>query len=138
MSIDFIVDLDGFSFNEESSFRAKAKSLLSAEGFSKELLLQVIYLSDEALLEMNKEYLDHDYYTDIITFPIEETEDQLEAELYISIDRVKENAQMEGVGFSDELLRVYIHGILHLVGYDDDTQEAKSLMRDKESQYMAM
>lgn len=136
MSIEFIIDLDKFSFNNEELYCNKAESLLKIEKFSKELILQVIYLSDEALLVMNKEYLNHDYYTDIITFPIEETDEFLEAELYISVDRVKENAQTEGVSFEDELLRVFIHGILHLVGYADDTIEGKNVMRNKESYYM--
>lgn len=136
MSIEFIIDLDKFSFKNEELYCNKAESLLKTEKFSKELILQVIYLSDEALLVMNKEYLNHDYYTDIITFPIEETDEFLEAELYISVDRVKDNAQTEGVSFEDELLRVFIHGILHLVGYADDTIEAKNVMRNKESYYM--
>ena len=137
MSIEFIVDIGGFSFESQNLYQTKAQTLLEKEGFSKHLLLRVIFLDDETLLLMNKEFLNHDYYTDIITFPIEEAENTLEAELYISIDRVRDNAQKESESFSNELLRVYLHGILHLVGYKDDTVQAKKIMREKESFYMS-
>lgn len=136
MSIEFIVDVGGFTFESQDLYRTKTQSLLGLEHFNKDLILQVIFLDDETLLLMNKEFLNHDYYTDIITFPIEESEDTLEAELYISIDRVRDNAQKEDESFSNELLRVFLHGILHLVGYKDDTAQAKKIMREKESFYM--
>lgn len=137
MSIEFIVDVRGFSFESQYPYQTKAQTLLEKEGFSKHLLLRVIFLDDETLLLMNKEFLNHNYYTDIITFPIEESEDTLEAELYISVDRVRDNAQKEDDSFSNELLRVFLHGILHLVGYKDDTAKAKKIMREKESFYMS-
>lgn len=137
MSIEFIVDVGGFTFGSQDLYRTKAQTLLGLERFNKDLILQVIFLDDETLLLMNKEFLNHDYYTDIITFPIEESEDTLEAELYISIDRVRDNAQKEDESFSNELLRVFLHGILHLVGYKDDTAQAKKIMREKESFYMS-
>jgi rRNA maturation RNase YbeY len=137
MSIEFIVDVGGFTFESQDLYRTKAQTLLGLECFNKDLILQVIFLDDETLLIMNKEFLNHDYYTDIITFPIEESEDTLEAELYISIDRVRDNAQNEDEIFSNELLRVFLHGILHLVGYKDDTAQAKKIMREKESFYMS-
>ena len=137
MSIEFIVDVGGFTFGSKDLYRTKAQTLLGLEHFNKDLILQVIFLDDETLLLMNKEFLNHDYYTDIITFPIEESEDTLEAELYISIDRVRDNAQKEDESFSNELLRVFLHGILHLVGYKDDTVQAKKIMREKESFYMS-
>ena len=137
MSIEFIVDVGGFTFESQDLYRTKTQSLLGLEHFNKDLILQVIFLDDETLLLMNKEFLNHDYYTDIITFPIEESEDTLEAELYISIDRVRDNAQKEDESFSNELLRVFLHGILHLVGYKDDTAQAKKIMREKESFYMS-
>lgn len=137
MSIEFIVDVGGFTFESQDLYRTKTQTLLGLEHFNKDLILQVIFLDDETLLLMNKEFLNHDYYTDIITFPIEESEDTLEAELYISIDRVRDNAQKEDESFSNELLRVFLHGILHLVGYKDDTAQAKKIMREKESFYMS-
>lgn len=108
------------------------------EGVSKKIIMSIIFNSDEALLEMNKQFLDHDYYTDIITFPIEETETELEAELYISIDRVKENAEDIGVSFENELHRVIIHGTLHLCGFGDKTESEEKLMRQKEDEYLAV
>lgn len=137
MSIEFIVDVGGFTFESQDLYRTKTQTLLGLEHFNKDLILQVIFLDDETLLLMNKEFLNHDYYTDIITFPIEESEDTLEAELYISIDRVRDNAQKEDESFSNELLRVFLHGILHLVGYKDDTAQAKKIMREKESFYIS-
>lgn len=106
------------------------------EGISKEINMSVIFNSDEALLEINKQFLNHDYYTDIITFPIEETDSKLEAELYISIDRVKENAEDLKVSFENELLRVIIHGTLHLCGFGDHTEEEEKIMRQKEDEHL--
>ncbi|HRZ43272.1 MAG TPA: rRNA maturation RNase YbeY [Bacteroidales bacterium] len=94
--------------------------------------LRIIHCSDEVLWEMNRNYLDHDTYTDIITFPFSEPGDPVEGELYISTDRVKENAAQEGVSFEDEWHRVIVHGILHLLGYDDQSGEQLKRMREQE------
>lgn len=83
------------------------------------------------------EYLDHNYYTDIITFPIEENQKQLEAELYISVDRVEDNARQLNITFENELHRVLIHGVLHLCGYSDKLKEDELSMREKESFYLS-
>ena len=96
--------------------------------------LNIVFMTDDELLTINQEYLQHDYYTDIITFNYSEEEKIIEGELYISMDRVKENADTEGVDFWNELYRVMIHGCLHLVGYDDQTialREAMKLVEDK-------
>src|SRR5436305_2007313 len=87
--------------------------------------LNVILLSDDELLEINEEFLEHDFYTDIITFNYSELPATIEGELYISADRVRENALLAGTDFYSELYRVVIHGVLHLVGFQDDTKEAK-------------
>ena len=93
------------------------------------------FCSDEYLLEINREALNHDYYTDIITFPLHvEGADELASEIYISVDRVKDNADSFGASFIDELHRVIIHGVLHLLGYDDKTEVLKSGMRLMEEQ----
>ena len=97
-------------------------------------LVQVIFLSDDALLEMNRTFLGHDYFTDIITFPLED--DPMEAELYISIDRVRDNALSLGVGPDDEMARVMVHGLLHLCGYGDKDPAEQLEMREKENQYL--
>lgn len=98
--------------------------------------VQVVFLSDEALLEMNRQYLRHDEYTDILTFPLEE--DPLTADLYISIDRVRDNAGELGVGEEEELARVMVHGILHLCGYGDKDENERQLMRSKENTYLEL
>src|SRR4051812_41814160 len=88
----------------------------------KKIHLNYVFCSDEYLLAINKKFLRHDYYTDIITFPLAETEESLEAEIYISIDRVKENAGKLEVDFNEELCRVMFHGVLHLIGYKDKSK----------------
>lgn len=95
----------------------------------------VIFCSDEYLLEMNREHLDHDYYTDIITFDY--TEDKIvSGDLFISVDRVRENALDLDLEFLDELHRVCVHGLLHLCGYKDKTEQDETLMRSKEDEML--
>ena len=98
--------------------------------------IDFIICDDEYLLNINKTHLDHDYYTDIITFPL--SENPIEANVFISIDRVKENAQLYKVKLEDELHRVMIHGMLHLCGYGDKTETEIQTMRDKEDHYLAL
>lgn len=102
--------------------------------------LQYIFCSDEYLLRINQDFLQHDYYTDIITFQLGENPDTagVEGEIYISMDRVRDNARELGVPVSRELLRVIFHGALHLCGYKDKTTAQQKVMRGKEEEYMAM
>ena len=100
--------------------------------------LNYIFCSDEYLLEINKQYLDHDYFTDIITFDNSEVDNQIEGDIYVSIDRVRENAETFHADFENELRRVLVHGLLHLAGYTDATEEQKTLMRAKENQYLTL
>lgn len=100
--------------------------------------LTYIFVSDEYLLNLNREVLKHDFYTDIITFPYHETGQPLEAEMYISVDRVADNAQELGAAFTDELHRVMIHGVLHLMGHDDETDEQEAEMRAAEDAALAL
>ena len=93
--------------------------------------LNYIFCSDEHLLSINKQFLNHDYYTDIITFPYREGTN-IEGEIYISIDRVKDNADQQKVSFENELFRVISHGLLHLIGFSDKTPKQKKLMREEE------
>lgn len=94
--------------------------------------LNYIFCSDEYLLEINKNYLNHDYYTDIITFDQSESEEKIEGEIYISIERVTENANTNKALFRDELNRVMIHGVLHLLGFKDKTAAESETMRELE------
>ena len=98
--------------------------------------LQIIFMSDKELLEMNRSFLDHDYYTDIITFPL--NEDPLMAELYISLERVQDNARGLKVSVINEVARVMVHGVLHLCGYGDHNLEDQKEMREKENYYLNM
>jgi len=89
------------------------------------------FVSDEELLEINRAHLNHDYYTDIITFDYS-TQRKLEGEVYVSIERVKEN----GKDFSEELIRVMSHGVLHMLGYNDKSEEELMTMRSKEEEWI--
>ena len=100
----------------------------------KKLHVGYVFCSDEFLLKMNRQFLDHDFYTDIITFPLSETDQEIEAEIYISVDRVKDNAAKLKVDFSEELNRVIFHGVLHLMGYKDKSKADKETMHGKENE----
>ncbi len=93
--------------------------------------INLIFCSDEYLLNMNKEYLQHDYYTDIITFDY--YEELVSGDLFISLDRVRENAAVLGVAFIEELYRVVVHGTLHLLGFGDKSPDEEARMRSLEN-----
>lgn len=99
--------------------------------------ISVIFCSDNYILDVNIKYLQHDYYTDIITFDYCEG-DTLSGDLFISIDSVRENASFYGTEFTDELNRVIVHGLLHLIGYDDHNDEDIAVMRSKENYYLSL
>ena len=99
--------------------------------------LSIIFCSDPYILDINLRYLQHDYFTDIITFDYCEG-DRISGDLFISIDSVRENARIYGATFDDELDRVMVHGVLHLLGYDDHTYELTAVMREKEHYYVNM
>lgn len=91
-----------------------------------------IFCSDERILEVNRQFLQHDYYTDIITFDYS-TPSRISGDIYISLDTVASNAEQLDIAFDDELLRILIHGVLHLTGQGDKTPESKAVMTDKEN-----
>lgn len=100
--------------------------------------LNIIFCSDEYLLTINNQYLQHDYYTDIITFDLSENKlGPITAELYISIDRVKDNARQHNVPYYKELHRVIFHGLLHLLGYKDKLKKDQIMMRQMEDKLLA-
>ena len=99
--------------------------------------INVILCNDPYILEINQQFLSHDYYTDIITFDYCEG-DKLSGDLFISVDTVRENAVEYGTEFSEELNRVMVHGILHLIGYDDHCEEDIAEMRKKENYYLSL
>ncbi len=97
--------------------------------------VNIIFTSDNYLLEMNKQYLKHDYYTDVITFDYTQN-DKISGDIFISIDTVKDNAVKYSVEFLNELERVILHGVLHLIGYKDKNENEKKLIRSKEDLYL--
>lgn len=99
--------------------------------------INYVFCSDTYLLNINRDFLSHDYYTDIITFGLSEPGEPVEAEIYISVDRVKDNAGQLGVSFKEEMLRVIFHGALHLCGYKDKKKSDIALMREKENHYLS-
>ncbi len=95
----------------------------------------VIFCSDNYLLEINQIYLNHDYYTDIITFDYSDNQ-AVSGDLFVSVDRVLDNANSLRVEAKEELVRVVFHGVLHLIGFKDKTEEEKALMTAKENEYL--
>ena len=129
----FVHEIDFTYPQEETGVSRWIKSTCLREG--KEIdEVSIIFCSDDYLLALNQEHLQHDYYTDIITF--EYTNHPISGELYISVDRVKENALELELPFIDELDRVIIHGILHLCGYSDHDEQARAHMRHLEDTYL--
>ena len=99
--------------------------------------IQYIFCTDEYLLGINKQYLNHDCYTDIITFPLTKSHTAIQSDIYISIDRVTDNAKSYKVSTTQELHRVIAHGLLHLCGYGDSSDEEKKIMRGREDYYLS-
>jgi len=131
-------------FEEDTTFKPKQKTQLRqwirdtviAEGFKlKEL--NYIFCSDAYLLQINQQYLDHDTFTDIVTFDNSEVEGEIVGDIFISIDRIRENGAKFKTGETNELHRVIIHGALHLLGYTDKSVVTKQKMTQKEDEYLA-
>jgi probable rRNA maturation factor len=130
-------------FEEDITYKLKHKTALrqwitktiQTEGYQlKEL--SYIFCSDSYLLQINRQYLNHDTYTDIITFDNSDTDKVITGDIFISIERVRENAAKFGISETDELHRVIIHGVLHLLGYKDKTPVTKQKMTQKEDFYL--
>jgi len=133
--ITFNYELD-FSLQQEDQYEGWIESIIASEDFFTGEI-NYIFCTDEYLHDINVKYLDHDTLTDIISFDY--TENQVvSGDIFISIERVKENAAEFGVAFDMELLRVMAHGILHYCGYKDKGEEDEALMRKKEEEKMKM
>jgi probable rRNA maturation factor len=134
-SINFFEEDIRFKLKNKTSVRQWIKVTIEAEGYTlKEL--NYIFCSDQYLLQINQQYLDHDTYTDIVTFDNSEKKGIIEGDIFISIDRIRENALKFSSGEANELHRVIIHGALHLLGYQDKKAESKKVMSVKEDHYL--
>ncbi len=120
----------------EDYFIERISFLINEEGFQEGDLI-FVFMSDDELLEYNKELLDHDFYTDVITID-QKVGDIVSGEIMLSIDRIKENAQENNVDFENELYRVLFHGVLHLIGYNDKSDEEIMVMRERENFYLSL
>jgi len=129
--IDFYSDGIKFSLRDKTKVRSWLKRIAKSHGFSIDNLVYV-FKSDEGLLTMNRKFLNHNTLTDIITFPDDASAGAVSGEIYISIDRVRENAKEFDESFKDELSRVMAHGLLHLCGFKDKTTSQTKRMRLEE------
>ena len=134
-AIQFFSEDIPFTIKKKNAVKTWLSNAIAGEGQSLNEL-SFIFCSDEYLLNINKSYLDHDTYTDIITFDNSEDQGVLTGDIFISIERIRENAQKFQVTEMDELHRVMIHGVLHLLGYSDKTKPAKQIMTAKENEYL--
>jgi rRNA maturation RNase YbeY len=126
-----------FQFPNKTALKKFINDLFKRE-FNVLYELNYVFCSDEYLLQINKDHLQHDYYTDIITFDLSEERNKIIGEIYISLDRVRDNAQTLGTTLKEESLRVIFHGALHLCGFKDKTPAHQKIMRAKEDEYIAL
>lgn len=134
--IHFFTEDTAYQVKQKLPLKRWMKETITAEGF-KAGEISVVLCSDAYLLEINKQYLQHDTYTDIVTFDNSERDDTIAGDIFISVERIVENSRTFGVPERDELHRVIIHGILHLCGYGDKKKADKALMTEKEDFYLA-
>lgn len=130
----FHTEIPDFQFTEEEATLSWLIAVVAAESKAIEAV-NYIFLSDDELLQVNQEYLNHDYYTDVISFQL--ASEPIEGDIFISVDRVRENAASLDLPFIQELRRIMVHGLLHFIGYGDKTPEEKAIMTQKEDEYLA-
>ena len=136
-NIQFFTEEVDYTLKNKGIIRKWISDTITTEGFKKVQELSFIFCNDDYLLSINKQYLDHNTYTDIITFDNSEDEDIISGDIFISLDRTKENASLFNVAEANELHRVMIHGVLHLCGYLDESKEDKKLMTEREDLYLS-
>ena len=133
--INFFSEEINYTLKNKTQIRNWIKQAIEAEGYLLEEL-NFIFCTDEYLLGINQQYLDHDTYTDVITFDNSETLKTILGDIFISIERIQDNAKELKGKVHEELSRVMIHGTLHLLGYKDKGKAAKSMMTQKEDEYL--
>lgn len=134
-AISFFTESVTYNLPQKLKVKKWIKATIEKEGFELQEL-NFIFCSDDYLLGINQQYLNHDTYTDIITFDNSDEEKQIVSDIFISIERVKENAKTFKTNEFDEVCRIMIHGTLHLLGYKDKGKAAKTLMSQKEDEYL--
>ena len=134
---NFFSEKKTFKISDAQKKRRLIKTLCQKEK-KKLVFINCVFCSDKYLLDINRKYLNHDYYTDVITFDHKDDDENIEGDIYISIDRVEENALKHQTDKSSELTRVIIHGILLLIGYKDKTKKDKEIMTQKENKYLSL
>ncbi len=130
----FTEDID-FAFLHKKAAKGWLSYVATSEGNSIKNA-NIIFCSDQYILSINKEYLAHNYFTDIITFPLMDAGAPIETDMFISIDTVRSNAEERAITFEKELLRVIVHGFLHMLGYGDKTEVQQKKMREREDFYL--
>ena len=130
-------DIEAFEIPSQELLSQSIVAVLNDHNYTLDQL-NYILCSDDYLLTINKEYLNHDYFTDVITFDLSEDQHQIEGDIFISIDRIKDQSLQFNVKFAVELHRVMIHGLLHLVGYNDKNEDQQNEMTAKENQYLLL
>jgi probable rRNA maturation factor len=136
-SIHFFTEDTTYTLKKKTIIKDWIKSVIASEGYVLQEL-NFILCSDEYLLRINLDYLNHDTYTDVITFDNSEVLKTIVGDIFISIERVQENAKQIKVSTANELCRVMIHGTLHLLGYKDKTKAEKSKMTEMEDHYLSL
>lgn len=136
LAINFFTEDVDFKLKGKKDIKSWIKNVITSEN---KVVgnINFIFTTDESLLEINKKYLKHKTYTDIITFNYNQ-EKILNGDIYISVDRVRDNAKVYSDNFEKELFRVLVHGVLHLIGYDDVSDSLEKVIRQKEDQYLKM
>ena len=137
MAIHFFKEEIEFKVKNANQVKTWLKEVAKNEGFTIQQL-NYIFCDDEYLLKVNQDYLDHDTYTDIITFDLSDEKDEVSGDIFISIDRIKANAKKFEQDFEDEFNRVLVHGLLHLIGYNDHSADEKAAMRLKEDNCLSL
>ncbi|MBR1769498.1 MAG: rRNA maturation RNase YbeY [Bacteroidales bacterium] len=135
MAVSFNLEVE-FNLKERLKIKRWIKTVVENAGM-KLGTLSYIFCSDEKILEVNRQYLSHDFYTDIITFDYVER-NVVNGDIFISVDRVKDNAVEYGVSFEEELKRVIIHGVLHLLGLEDHSEQESERMRQEEDKALLL
>lgn len=135
--IEFNFDDTSIQLRNRHALRIFLSKLINLEGKSLNFL-SFTFLTDKGLLRMNKKYLNHAEFTDIITFDLNNKKGLITGDIYLSADRIKENAMINKVSQQKEVHRVMFHGVLHLLGYKDQTANDKMVMRERENHYLEM